>query len=163
MSHLVRAALAFLVFAPAGSAAPVVARLRTQKVGEATYFLVAIAPPKDLAMPKPPGISRVSNSRVENFSFGSPSEGSRRAVVQVPRLVPLDGQTTKLHFAGFRSGDVIFLGRRVGDEPTASCRLFYPVAAAPTKDIAGLPGDRAGAHLGCAHKPALAQKPPTLP
>ena len=164
MSLLVRAALVCLVFAPTGFAAPEVVRLRTQKVGDTAYFLVAITPPKDLAMPKPPSVVPVEIDHVEDFYFTAPNEGDRRAVVQVPRLVPLDGKTTKVHFGGLIGGELVFLGQRVGDKANASCRLSYPVEAAPAKGLVGLPGDRASAHveLVLAWKDATPVAPPLV-
>ena len=142
MLRLIGAALSCLAFASVGSAAPEIARLQMQKVGATTYFLVAVTPPKDLAMPEPPGMTRVKDDHLENFFFTSPSEGARRAVLQVPQLVPLDERTAAVYFAGLHSGKLVFVGKRGAEGPTALCRLSYPVEATKAKGLAAVPGDR---------------------
>jgi hypothetical protein len=146
MSRLIGVAFSCLAFASVCSAAPEIARLQTQEVGATTYFLVALAPPKDLAMPEPPGITRVRDDHLENFFFTAPSEGSRRATLQVPRLVPLDERTSAVHFAGLHGGKLVFVGKRGAQGATASCRLFCPVEGTGAKGLAAVPGDREERH-----------------
>jgi hypothetical protein len=146
MSRLIGAALSCLALTSACPAAQGI-RLQTQKVGATTYFLVALTPPKDLAMPESPGITRVGVEHLEDFYFPNASEGARRAVVQIPRLVPLDDRTTAVHFAGLLGGKLVFVGKRVGDGPTASCRLLYPVEATGARGLAAVPGDREEKHV----------------
>jgi hypothetical protein len=112
----------WLVAAPAVAAEPLrVAELRTQRVGETTYFTVSFRPPDDLIMPT---FDRWDVSRV--------NAAQRRRLSYLPRLVPQDRRTSAVCFKLPESPTEVdptileFVGRVHGDEP-ARLLLLYPI------------------------------------
>ena len=127
-SFLAPAALALLTpfasNAPAAEA-PRVAELRTQRVGETTYFTVLFRAPADLKLP------------VRNWqNLDGLIEGQRVRLARLPRLVPQDDRTSAVYTtlelprSDGHDTDLTFAGK-VHTAGRARLLLLYPTRKVP--------------------------------
>jgi hypothetical protein len=115
------ALLVVLIGRPAlAEEAPTVADLRTQRVGDTTYFHVTLRTPSDLRL-----------STLEKEDAAPTPEARRRVLARLPRLVPQDDRTAAVYFAPHQGGNRLrdleldFVGKVHGDKP-ARLLLLYP-------------------------------------
>jgi hypothetical protein len=116
---------ALLVVLAASSAQPAevprAIELRSQRVGDVTYFQVRFTLPSDLRLPPE-----------EGDDAALPAEARRHRLARLPILVPQDDQTTAVYYAAHlawanrpHAEGLEFVGK-IRDEGKAHLRLLYP-------------------------------------